>query len=260
MKAIARHRALLAAATVLATAAALAFAIRSATSQGGSGVVDFTKVTTVPFTGYPSTITVPDLREPTCQAPANERPAPDLPPLSCRLSSGEPPPGAIPTASPAQRPVPAAPQPAGVVVADNRLFRYTITIPSGWYSNMRPEGGTFQLTDAAATREMVDHSNPSGGIVITFGASKYVDPSVTGAFDTTEKRLQHPNASFGVVAGVIWGEGPGEGAAAIIHAAFRVGNVLFEANAGVASDGRPQEAIAADIASVRSVLQSITPY
>jgi|GEM_PF-3064402 len=257
-----RHRALAVAvvASLIGSTAVAVWAIQNALSQEPSGVVDFTKVTTIPFTGYPSTITVPDLSEPTCQAPSNDRPQPDLPPLSCRLSSGEPPPGTVPTASPAERPAPAAPQPGGATVADNQLFRYTITIPSGWYSNMRPEGGTFQLTDAVATREMVDNSHPPGGIAIVFGGRKYVDPSVTGEIVTAEKRLQHPNASFGAFPGVIWDEGPGEGAAAIIHAAFRVGDVVFEATAGVEGDGRPQEAIAADVAAVRSVLQSITPY
>ncbi len=240
---------------------AATWAMRSALSQEPSGVVDFSKVTSVPFTGYPSTITMNDPGVPTCQAPANERPQADLPPLSCRISSGEPPPGLIPTASPSQRPDPAAPQPNGAAVSDNRLFRYTIVIPNGWYSNMRPEGGTFQLTDAAATRETVDSSSSlPGGILIIFSARKYVDPSITGGIVTAEKRLQDPKASFGAFAGVIWDEGPGEGAAAIIHAAFRVGDVVFEARAGVAEDGRPQEAVAADIATARFVLQSMTPY
>ena len=233
-------------------------AIRSASSQTPNAVVDFSKVTSLPY--YPVTPKAPDFSEPTCQAASNDAPKPGLPPLSCRISSAEPPPGLIPTASALQRPAPAAAQPDGATVIDNRLFRYTITVPKGWYSDMRAEGGTFQLTDPPATQSLVDHSDLPGGIEIGFTARKYVNPSITHEIATAEKRLQSPNFAFGQISGVIWDEGPGEGAAALLHAAFRSGDVIFEVNANVASDSRPQDAIDADIAAVKAVFSSITPY
>ncbi len=238
------------------------WAIRDASSQAPSGVADFTKLTPRPFPGYPSTITPADLTEPTCQAPANERPQPDLPPLSCRISSGEPPPGVIATASALQRPTVAPLQPSGASIADNQLFRYTITVPDGWYSNMRPEGGQFQLSDPPATAETLDPAKHiPGGIVIIFGARKYFVPDVPGGFvPLVEERLQRPNVSFGGVPGVIWDEGPGEGAAAQLRAAFRKDDVVFEALALISGNGRSQEAVAGDIAAARAVLLSITPY
>ena len=125
---------------------------------------------------------------------------------------------------------------------------------------MRAEGGTFQLTDPPATQSLVDHSDLPGGIEIGFTARKYVNPSITHEIATAEKRLQSPNFAFGQISGVIWDEGPGEGEAAIIHAAFRSGDVVFEESAGVHAGGRSQALIDADIAIVRSVLGSITPY
>jgi hypothetical protein len=127
---------------------------------------------------------------------------------------------------------------------------------------MRPEGGAFELTDPPATAETLDPTkNVPGGIVIFLSARKYFVPPLPGGFlPEAEERLQTSNVSFGDVPGVIWDEGPGEGAAAILHAAFQKDGVIFEALAGVAADGRTKESIAADIATTRAVLLSITPY
>ncbi|MHB8684734.1 MAG: hypothetical protein ACYC9X_10485 [Dehalococcoidia bacterium] len=233
-------------------------------SQAPNPVVDFTKLTPLPFYGY-GTVTPPNF-DPTalahCQLPANDRPAPGLPPLSCRSTGAEPPPGAIPTPAPGQRPSLAkVAAPAGWQTFDNPLFRFTYAIPPGWYSNMRPEGGTFQVDDPPAVIEANDgKANPPGGVAVFFSAIAYVPPTTPKIASPADKVLAAPNAMFGTVPGGVWDEGPGEGLAHIIHGVFVRDGILYQIRAHIEGDGRTSDQIAIDLATVRELFARVNPY
>ncbi len=239
-----------------------AWAVASS-QDGGSNFADPSLITTVPFTGYPTDVAAgikTPFAEPTCQAPEDERPDPNLPPLSCRKSDLEPPPGSIETAAPEERPV-ITPGPKGEDIRDNVLFRYTYAVPEGWYSNMRPEGGAFVLRNPVATKQSVELGDKTpGGITMYFTASELVTtPSVGGGLPAVEEHLLTPNTSFGSFPGVWWDEGPGAGANAL-RAAFTRDGVVFEVIALTGMLGRTEDEIAADLAVVHKVFESITPY
>lgn len=235
----------------------------ASSQDGGSNFADPNLITTLPFTGYPTDV-APGIKtpfsEPTCQAPEDERPDPDLPPLSCRKSDLEPPPGSIETAAPEERPA-ITPGPKGEDVRDNVLFRYTYVVPEGWYSNMRPEGGAFVLSDAPGTNELLDpSSNPSGGIIIFFSArNQLTQPLASGTWPVVEEHLQNPNSSFGSLPGAVWDEGPGEGAFAV-RGAFAKDGIVFEFYALVGDLGRAPDDVTADIEAAKATLASVTPY
>jgi hypothetical protein len=259
-------------AIVVATGAAamgVVFAARNlATSQEASGIVDFSKVTPLPFPGYPtdiaSSIALDSSKAPTCQAAADERPDPNLPPLSCRSSASEPPPGSIDTPSPAEIPnnaTLAANAPAGWTVIDNRIFRYTLALPPGWYSNMRPEGGAFYVFDEIKTEEVLGKGGVTlpGGVAAGFSARRLVTDTVPGFTPNVEEHLATPNADFGGHLGAIWQEGGGEGTAVSVHAAFAREGVVYEMVFDI-EDDRAAVAIDADVALSRQILATIQPY
>jgi hypothetical protein len=265
-----RHFTLLAVivgAVVLGAAGAVALAL--ANGLGADDVakhaVDFTKITPLPVVapiGTPSP-TLPDYSNPPkCQLPEDDRPSPDLPPLSCRNSGAEPPPGTIPTVDPAKpQSTPTAAK--GFRVIDNQVFRFTVQIPDAWYSDMRPEGGQFDVLDPRITRQQAEGTEETGGVVIDFSATKYVPPYAPGAVvSDTETKLMKPNASFGDVPGVIWEDqqGGADGLAVIIHAAFLKDGVVYEVLANVVDDGQPSDAIQADVDVIKGILATITPY
>ncbi len=263
-----RHRrtiAIVGAAAVLATAAAIAVAMWTTgfvTSQGGGGgsAVNFTKITPLPFKGYPATVVLPNTTNPPgCTLPTNERPDPNLPPLSCRNSGAEPPPGTIPTADAAKRPPTPTPE-KGTHVIDNPLFRFTVQVPDGWYSDMRPEGGEFHLYDAAGAAEQAKGADLPGGLVAHFTARAYVPLDDTAfVVPVIDKHLQAPNATFGGFPGAIWDEGPGEGLSHMIYAAFRKEAVVYVITINIADDA-DVAAIEADLKTVTALLATVTPY
>lgn len=231
------------------------------------GIVDHSKVTTVPFRGYPTYVARPSLGPdelPTCQAPADERPDPSLPPLSCRFSGSEPPPGAINTPAPDEIPdarSPDASVPPGWMVLDNRLFRYTVAIPPGWYANMRPEGGEFRAFDDILTAAVVRGRTGSepAGIAAAFSARLEVKDITPGYFvPDLEERLQSPNADFGGHPGAIW-DHDGEGAKTVSGAFLRDG-VVYEFHVDVEDRGLTPAEVAARLRIGRDILATIRPY
>jgi hypothetical protein len=162
---------LLVAIAVGAAAFGVVFAARSiATAPENKPQIDFSSIT--PFVvdglGNPTPDYPPDFSKfPGCTAPADEKLDPKLPPLSCRRAIAEPPDGAINTPSPDE--IPTTPTPAdGSKVIDNRAFRYLLTIPSDWYSNMRPEGGEFIAYDPITSEAASEQRSPPGGVWISF--------------------------------------------------------------------------------------------
>lgn len=234
----------------------------TATPTRHPGAIDFNNVTTIPFPGYPSVEPPRDFSTPTCLAPEGVRPDPDLPPLSCRRSNTEPPPGSIATPSPSELPDPAevaSEAPAGWTVIDNGLFRYTMAIPPGWFSNMQPEGGSFNVFNAVTTRRVVTGNHDvRGGVSGHFDARLLVDDYMPGFIPLVEEHLQNPNALFGNVPGAIW-ENDGEGAEEM-HAAFAVDGVVFEIWFGVADIDRSDAEVAEDVAIAKQILGTIHPY
>lgn len=260
-------------AAIVAAAAgvgALAFvAANMAFSDEGSGVVDFAKITPLPFVGYPTEVFGDrTYAAPTCQAAEGEREDPSLPPLSCRNSGAEPPPGAIKTASAEEIPdktALAGKVPEGWTVIDNRLFRYTLAIPPGWYATMRPEGGEFSVYDEIGTREATAIGKTTleslpGGVIVSFSARNYVERTIGGIQPDSEARLKAPNLDLAGVPAAIWDEGPPEGSAHWVRAAFRKGDVLYEISALISGDSRSTIAIGADLKVVNDIIAGISPY
>jgi hypothetical protein len=231
-------------------------------SDEGTGIVEHSRITPVPFAegGYPKTVEPPDTANPPeCQFPEDERPAPELPPYSCRNTAAEPPPGTIPTPEPG-----ASKSPEGVdgawQVLDNALFRFTVAIPAGWYSNMRPEGGSFRVSDPAVLEEDQKGIDVSGGVVLIFTARDYVPPRDSdGLQPDTEIRLNTPNFDFGGYPGVVWDDAPDEGLARVIRAAFAKDGVVYEVRIQIAG-GRSAAEVDADAEMADEILRSITPY
>jgi hypothetical protein len=118
------------------------------------------------------------------------------------------------------------------------------------------------LTDPVATQESMSPAQSlPGGVLIIFRAHEFRAPAgSTQSSLEIEQRLQSPNATFGGDPGATWDDGPGEGAAHILHAAFIRLGVVFEVTATVADDGRPAGSIAADVLEVQKIFGSITPY
>jgi hypothetical protein len=250
-------------AVVLGAAGAVALALGSGafSDDAPKHVVDFTQITPLPFNGYPATVTQPNYNNPPhCQLPEDERLSPGLPPLSCRNSGSEPPPNTIPTADPAKRaPTPTADK--GFKVIDNALFRYTLLVPDTWYSNMRAEGGEFEISDPQAVGEFSTHLNAPGGVELHFSAmvwSTALTPVVSES--VLQQRLRTPNARFGEYVGATWDDGPGEGLAHSFFGAFVKDGVLYEIQANIEDDGRSTPEIDADLARVTQILASIAPY
>lgn len=250
---------------VSAAFAVVAIHSRSASSTGGAegAAVDFSKITPLPFTGY-GTFTPPDYSNPPhCLLSENDRPDPALPPLSCRYTGAEPPAGAIATVDPSSRQSqqPASTPTAGYRTVDNQLFRFTVQLPDTWYSDMRPEGGAFFVSDPRSTRRRANGTSETGGVGIEFSARKYVTAAPLILPDA-ERMLTKPNTVFAGAPGVIWEvqDGGSEGLAVTIHAAFRKDDVLYETVALVLDDGQPASAIQADIVDIRRILESIAPY
>lgn len=238
-----------------------------ASSQEGTGIVDFAKLTPLPFPGYPERVLTqsPSFADPTCQAPKGERPDPDLPELACRYSGAEPPPGAIATARPDQLPDAAdlaKDVPPGWTPIDNRVFRYTLAIPPDWYSTMRPEGGEFRVLDSilVAKGAAKGLSGLQGGVAGQFSAYSLPADDIPGFTPLVVERLKTPNATFGDVPGAIWEDPPGENDAAIVRAAFAVQGVVYEFYFDVVDDGRAPEAVVADVAIVKEILGTVRPY
>lgn len=256
-------------AAIVAAAAgvgALAFvAANMAFSDEGSGVVDFAKITPLPFVGYPTEVFGDrTYAAPTCQAAEGEREDPSLPPLSCRNSGAEPPPGAIKTASAEEIPdktALAGKVPEGWTVIDNRLFRYTLAIPSGWYSTMRAEGGEFRISDPVVVAQDQKGIDLAGGVVLIFSAREYMPPRAPDGFQPdTETHLASPNFVFGGYAGALWEEPAGEGLANISNAAFARDGVVYEIRVHVGDGGRSPREIGSDMEIVGRILASIAPY
>jgi hypothetical protein len=239
-----------------AGAVALARANGGGSDDAAKHAVDFTKVTPVPpLTG---TRTVPDYSNPShCQFPEDERPSPDLPPLSCRNTGAEPSPGAIPTLDPKQAPTPALAQ-AGHKIIDNPLFRLTVEVPDTWFSTMRPEGGAFDVFDPIETEHEAKHTNGPLGVALGFSAGQYVASAAKG-LGHVETALESPNTTIAGAPAVIIDEGTAEGSR-WLTAAFRRGNVLYRIDAFVAYLGRSDDDVEADIDIVKTVLASITTY
>lgn len=250
--------AVIAGAIVLGSAGAVALALANGVGSDDAAkhAVDFSKITPVaPLTG---TRTVPDYSNPPhCQLPEDERPSPDLPPLSCRNTGAEPSPGMIPAFDP-ETPRTPSPAHAGQKIVDNRLFRLTVEIPDTWYSNMRPEGGQFAVVDPSAAEHAVKHTKGPLGVAIDFSVREYVAWAAAGLGEI-ETGLESPNTTLAGVPGVIIDEGNAEGSR-WLTAAFRTGDVVYIMNAYVGEQGRSTDEVQADIDVVKVVFSSITTY
>lgn len=251
---------------------AIANTTGSATSQGRGPAADTSErpltpfrvptmlPTPVPGANYPGQLP-PD--EVGCAGPENEVPAPGLPPLPCHDRSSEPVPGAIPTPDAAERDdAVAATQnvPEGWIVYDNPMFRYTFALPPGWYANMRPEGGEFDVFDPIGMEQFATQESRSGGLVMLFfaGTSERDKPNSRGPKYT--EGLDSPNARFGTYGGAIW-ENPedpeiGEGVVRIIRFAFARSEGLFFGGQVNFGEGYTE----ADVETVYRILKTITPY
>lgn len=256
-------------AAIVAAAAgvgALAFvAANMAFSDEGSGVVDFAKITPLPFVGYPTEVFGDrTYAAPTCQAAEGEREDPSLPPLSCRNSGAEPPPGAIKTASAEEIPdktALAGKVPEGWTVIDNRLFRYTLAIPPGWYSTMRPEGGEFRLLDSILVgKGAVKGESGLRGGVGGYASARQQPANPPPLLEGVSDPLTTPNTMFGTIPGSIWEDEGGHGTAATVRATFATRGVIFEVYFDVVDDGRSLAQVAADVALTKQILGTLTPY
>jgi hypothetical protein len=268
MKRLLAGRRVAVAVTVAAVAGVAALALVAANmafSDEGSGIVDHSKITPLPFVGYPTEVyDPPAFVEPTCQAPEGEREDPSLPPLSCRDSGSEPPPGAIKTASPEEIPdktVVTSKVPEGWTVIDNRLFRYTLAVPPDWYSTMRPEGGEFRLLDAVlvAKGAAKGQSELRGGIG-GYASAREEPTNTPPLLPGVEDPLATPNWMFGTVPGAVWEEEGGHGTAVTVRGAFANGGIIYEIYFDVVDDGRDPTEVEADIALIKRILATITPY
>ena len=262
-----RNRLTIIAAALALTVAAVLTARSLVFSDDGAGIVNPEDAPTLPFPGYPTTTgEPPDLnRLPTCIAPKGDQPTPGVPPLSCRPSDSEPPVGAIKTPAPDELPDPTATNqnvPKDWTVIDNRLFRFTLAVPADWYSNMRPEGGSFDVFDPIQTAFIVAKGQDDtlhGGVAGSFTARPYIEDDGSGFRPSVERRLESPNADFGRQAGSIWDE-PGEDTVVSIHAAFVRDGVVYEIIFDVADRGRAPETATADVGLVRQILTTLQPY
>ena len=231
----------------------VANATQPATSEEPNPVPDFSQR---PLTPPPMTVVL------ATRIPESETgcAGPGLPPLPCHMKSNEPPPGTIPTASPEERPAALAGTqnvPKGWEVYDNPLFRYTFALPPGWYANMRPEGGEFDVFDSIGMEQFATGESKPGGLVMFFAAWLY-EPGKPSLFtDTDAKRLDTPNAKFGDYDGAIW-EDPdatGLGVVRVIRFAFLRDDIAFTGKIHF-GEGYTED----DIATVREILATITPY
>ena len=84
-------------------------------------------------------------------------------------------------------------------------------------------------------------------------------PVTPSPFDPHAYSPSASSASFGGYPGAIWEPPPEEGLARNIWAAFVKDGVLFTALANL-GDGRPPAEVDADVAVVRQILATITPY
>lgn len=252
---------------VLATLAAVLAGIwsfgRVTSQENDSAVVDFTRITPVVVTGLPdrTPASIDPNRDP-CQAPPDERPVDGLPPLSCRNADSEPPPGSLPTKSPNELlPTPDAAIPSTWRTIDNAVFRFTVAVPEGWYSNMRPEGGQFKVFDVISSQEAGTNVSLPGGIWISFSAREALLAVESGSLDLfPEEKLRRPTTSFGDTAAVIWEEEGGENLAKTIHAAFIRDGVIFEVYAAIQKDHPTPVGIEAATAQALAVINTIRPY
>jgi len=257
-------KARLAALTVLAAvvvgvgvAWVVANATQPATSEEPDPVPDFSQQPLTPLgvpTLLPTRIPLEDWPE--CRAPRDEVPGPGLPPLPCHYEGSEPPPGTIPTASPEEGPAAVASTqnvPKGWEVYDNPMFRYTFALPPGWYANMRPEGGEFSVFNDVAMEWFAAGEEKPGGLVMFFSAGL---PSVRLS-EADAERLDAPNAEFGGYDGAMW-EDPdsvGLGVARVMVFAFLKDEVVFRGRINF-GEGYTED----DVATVRQILDTITPY
>jgi len=245
-------KATLAVAAVVAIAAGIGFAVDNALSEDPGGVARF-DLTPLPY--VPQSVTPPDTANPPkCKLSVDERPGPDLPPLSCRHEDNEPKTGVIPTAPLGTRPS-IQPTPPGWVSLDNALFRFTVAHPSDWYSDMRPEGGTFTVQNPAATADEL-----SAGVLIIYSAHDFEPAAIPEYRSIPEQKLATPNTKFGDIPGAIWDEGPGEGLAHIIFGAYLREGVLFLIQGNVVDGARTPGEIQTDVDLVYAVLATVTPY
>ena len=254
--------ALTAVASVGAVVAIMVLLSEPAESQPGSPAVRMDQITPLSARGLPTPHPPDTTRQPPkCQAPEDERPAPDLPPLPCHLEGTEPPPGVIAAPEPGDSLAPDNVS-AGWQVVDNPMFRYTLAIPPDWYANMRPEGGEFYVLDPVALQEdSTKGVNPPGGVAIHFTAETYspVDESARDPayVPDVQRRLNTPNITLGGYPGTVWDAR--EGDAHIVRAVFVIDSALFQAYAVVEAD-RPDVEVAGDATVVQQILGTITPY
>jgi len=235
----------------------VANATQPATSEEPDPVPDFSQRPLTPL-GVPTLLPtrIPLEEWPDCRAPRDEVPGPGLPPLPCHYEGSEPPPGTIPTASAEERPAAIASTqnvPKGWEVYDNPMFRYTFALPADWYANMRPEGGEFAVFDPNEMAFFENGEDREGGVVMFFSAGL---PSVRLS-EADAERLDTPNAEFGGYDGVIW-EDPdsvGLGVARVMVFAFLKDGVVFRGRINF-GEGYTE----ADVATVRQILATITPY
>jgi hypothetical protein len=237
----------------------VANATQPATSEEPNPVPDFSQR---PLTPPPMTVVVatriPE-SETGCAGPEDEVPGPGLPPLPCHVKSKEPPPGTIPTASPEERPAALAGTqnvPKGWQVYDNPMLRYTFALPPGWYANMRPEGGAFEVyspTALALEGKATLGEGERAGVILTFLAREYQPESQA----PDVKAVANPNASFNGIPGAIWDQLPPSEPTVLrmIHFAFVKDGVIFYGDAWFG-----QGYTDSDVDTTQKIFASITPY
>jgi hypothetical protein len=248
----------------------IVFAARNlASSQENTGVVDFTKVTPFVVGGLDGRTPIYPGTPSHCLAPENEKPYEGLPPLSCRDSGAEPPADLVKTPSPGEvanaTGAVADDVPLDWKVINNTLFRFTIAIPPGWYSDMRSEGGAFTIYDATAAQENAEQDQGKrtelpGGLFISFSAREALTPDTHGLDLFPEEKLKNPNADFGGTPGVIWEEPGGENLARIINAAFVREGLLVEIYIGVQEDYPTAASIDTAAEEALAIIQTVRPY
>jgi hypothetical protein len=179
-------------------------------------------------------------------------------PLTEEQRSLEPPPGALPTPSAALRNGATANTrnvPEGWVVYDNPKFQYTFALPPDWQTDMKPEGGYFQVSNPADLA-----SNTAGTIVPGGVAGHFVGMLRIAIGTSVTDHLAQPNAFFGDYPGAIWeglknGE-KGYGIANIVRFAFARGDLVFYGAINLGEEGYSDS----NVKIIYQIFNTITPY
>ena len=179
-------------------------------------------------------------------------------PLTEEQRSHNPPPGALPTPSTAVRNAATSSTrnvPEGWKVYDNPIFQYTFALPPDWQTDMKPEGGYFQVRNPADLA-----SNTGGTIVPGVVGGGFVGMLRIAIGTSVTNHLAQTNTSFGDYPGVIW-EGASDadkeyGIANTVHLAFARGDIVFYGFINLRVEGYSDS----NVKTIYQIFNTITPY